>query len=231
MAQIGTSQQNLTMDEALRAFEEHLMNSKEFCRVVSFWHGFEGWLKFELSMLFCQDPWNRIPWNTHSDPWEEWEIGMEYKTQISQQNSPPFPGNAQREILVDFWVSSVPVVDPKKCFPCHYFELKTVFNNRNRNKQIRSWLEDFNSLRELRPQLQDVGGMAGCASIIFAVGWDKESWSETVSNVLGSCYPQNKAREPVLLLEPKQSCHSSQKSPFFEDGVIMHALVWTPQDA
>lgn len=192
---------SITMGEAISAFENHLKGNAKLPTIANFWHGFEGWLKFELAGHLCGTPWDCIPWKMYNGTWCAEDIGLEYRW----KNEEPERGVGQK--LIDFWVRARP---QKK--PCHYFELKTVFNNKNAAKQIWSWLSDFDVLRQINPD----GGVEGFASIIFAVGWaDRGTWETTVKTVLGSNFPSKNDNGAVELVAPST----------VRDGVIMHALV------
>jgi hypothetical protein len=150
------------LDDVLDFMASHLRNHERLPAVAAHWNGFEGWLKFELAVAL-RARHQLVPWEASGNKWQRGGIGVEYQYRSATRN------DESRRKLIDLWIGHNPT---------YYFELKTVFRNANRDKQLASWQSDFAVLESI---LEDDPTAAGYASIVFAVGYADMDWTSALA--------------------------------------------------
>jgi len=150
------------LDDILDAMRSFLATHERLDGVAGYWNGFEGWLKFEIATEL-ERRYQVAPWTKAGTSWTWGDVGVEYRYRQSPGRSSD--GNEHAK-LIDIWLGHD---------PSYYFELKVAFYNSNAWKQLRSWRADFEKLAivlEGDPQAR------GYASVLVAVGYNNDQWSE-----------------------------------------------------
>lgn len=136
----------------------------QLARMASFWNSFEGWLKWELASVACEQ-WGCRPWETQL-PTAEWlSIGVEYKAQLVTRQM-----MTRVKKQIDLWVC------PPRSKKHVYVELKVAFNNGNAKKQFASARDDLACLLAVEQAM-----LAGWVVLIVVVGFERsyfDGWLE-----------------------------------------------------
>ncbi|MBX3269801.1 MAG: hypothetical protein KF729_06050 [Sandaracinaceae bacterium] len=151
------------LDSLIEEIRAYLAGHERLPRVAGYWHGFEGWLKFEIATEL-ERAHQIQPWTRSGSGWTWGDIGVEYR--YRQVKSDDRDGNEPTK-LIDLWVGNEPT----------YVELKNAFRNANAGKQLRSWRADFEKLTIV---LEGDSKVRGYASILVAVGHNDREWSEAI---------------------------------------------------
>ena len=97
---------------------------------------------------------------------------------------------------MDLWVSAAPEGDE-----AHYFELKVVFNNANKDKMAASWVEDMRLLSRLAPSNKAVS----ISSIALAVGFESLAHWRSLADQHTAKLGQLAQREPFVRVQRSAS--------------------------
>lgn len=119
--------------------------------------GFEDWLKFEFCNMCTKKDWN---WSANN------QFGVEYCAHLKDVSDTK---------TIDIWTYGNEEL-------WNYIELKVVFNNLNKNKQFGSWVDDYESLK----QLNDNEKAFGIASIILGIDFEEREWMNAIKKILPS---------------------------------------------
>jgi hypothetical protein len=185
---LGMASRELTVEgwladfaACLRRLESH---DGRVSHVCSMFHGFEGWLKFEMAALLCRKPWNYRGWLAETPG----DVGLEYRAVLRGKETK----------LIDLWASPKP-----KAKHWHFVELKVAFDNPNATKQFAAWRGDFEILRTLDHR-QTEQKVKSIGSVLFAYDLPKTHFEERVRTALKDLVPCPRlARHEVELANSK----------------------------